>query len=399
MTGEAHQQLHAPRLPGGGGRFGVVVGDVLRAAGAKRPAFVTDQGIAKLPWFPTLVASIENDFAVGVFDGVWGNPVTSQVMAGVDALRAHKADAVIAVGGGAPVDVAKAIALMLHHPGHLFDYEDGKPDGRPVDQAIPYIVAMPTTAGTGSEVGRSSVVSDDETHAKKIIFSPRMLPSVVLADPELTLGLPASTTAATGFDALTHLMEAYLAKGYHPLCDGIALEGIRLVANNLATCVHYAKQVAAGATFTAAQRAEHVSARHAMLDASMMGATAFQKGLGVNHSCAHALSTVCDMHHGLANAVMLKEAMEFNFYHTQERFLAMARAVEPSASKGESFVDWFVALRGECGLPAGLKSAGIDPKHIDALVAVAIADGCHPSNPIPVTAQDFHNIFTEAFKA
>ena len=373
--------------------------DVLRDAGVKRPAFVTDQGIAKLPWFPTLVSSIDGDFEVAVYDGVWGNPVTSQVTAGVDVLRAHKADAVIAVGGGAPVDVAKAIALMLHHPGHLFDYEGGKPDGLPVDQEMPYIVAIPTTAGTGSEVGRSSVVSDDETHAKKIIFTPRMLPSVVLADPELTLGLPAGTTAATGFDALTHLMEAYLAKGWHPLCDGIALQGIRLVANNLGTCVRYAKRVAAGDSFTPAEEAEHLAARHAMLDASMMGATAFQKGLGVNHSCAHALSTVCDMHHGLANAVMLKAAMEFNFYATQERFLAMARAVEPTATKGESFVDWFVALRGECGLPAGLKSAGVDPKHIDDLVAVALADGCHPCNPIPVTATDFHAIFTEAFKS
>ena len=372
---------------------------VLAAAGVKRPAFVTDQGVAKLPWFPELVAALGDDFEVAVYSGVWGNPVTSQVTAGVDALRAHRADGVIAVGGGAPVDVAKAIALMLHHPGHLFDYEDGKPDGLPVDGEMPYIVALPTTAGTGSEVGRSAVVSDDETHAKKIIFTPRMLPSVVLADPELTFGLPASVTAATGFDALTHLVEAYLSKGWHPLCDGIALEGIRLVSDSLGECVRFAKRLGAGDTFTPAEAAAHCQARWNMLDAAMMGATAFQKGLGVNHSCAHALSTVCDMHHGLANAVMLQAAMGFNLPHTRPRFLTMVRAVAPTASEPDSFIDWFVALRGECGLPSGLKSAGVDPAHLDRLVTVALADGCHPCNPVPVTAADFRAIFVEAFES
>ena len=168
-----------------------------------------------------------------VFSDIWGNPVKSQVNDGVDSYKRQRCDGIVAIGGGAALDVAKVIALMIHHPGDLFDYEDGKPGARAVDQAIPFIAALPTTSGTGSEVGRSSVVSDDTTHAKKIIFDPRLLPAKVFADPELTLQLPANITAATGMDALTHLVESYLAKGYHPMCDGIALEGMRLVTKGL----------------------------------------------------------------------------------------------------------------------------------------------------------------------
>ncbi|WOD38178.1 iron-containing alcohol dehydrogenase [Nodosilinea sp. E11] len=367
----------------------------LTALGIQRVLIVTDKDIAQLPWFPELETALVG-FGAVTFSGVWGNPVVSQVNAGIEAWKASGADGIVAIGGGAPMDVAKAIALMAHHPGHLFDYEDGN-STRPIDQPIPPIVAIPTTAGTGSEVGRSAVISDDDTHAKKIVFDPQLLPRVVLADPELLLGLPAKITAATGMDALTHLIEAFLAKGFNPLCDGIALEGIHLVAENLWACVEFAQRSRDGETFDEATAASHLAARGGMLNASMMGAIAFQKGLGVTHSCAHALSTVYDTHHGLANGIMLPAAMRFNLAAAPEQFLRMARVVKPTAMDGQEFVDWIVALSESIGIPASLGALGVEPDGLEPLVAVAIKDGCHPLNPRPVTEDDFYAIYRDAF--
>ncbi|PSN79215.1 alcohol dehydrogenase [filamentous cyanobacterium CCP4] len=367
----------------------------LTALGIQRVLIVTDKDVAQLPWFPELETILVASHAA-TFSGVWGNPVVSQVNAGIDAWKASGADAIIAVGGGAPMDVAKAIALMANHPGHLFDYEDGH-STRAIDQPIPPIVAIPTTAGTGSEVGRSAVISDDDTHAKKIVFDPQLLPKVVLADPELLLGLPAKITAATGMDALTHLIEAFLAKGFNPLCDGIALEGIHLVAQNLKACVDFAQRLQAGERVDEATAVAHLAARGGMLNASMMGAIAFQKGLGVTHSCAHALSTVYDTHHGLANGVMLPAAMRFNLAAEPERFLRMARVVQPGATDGREFVEWIVGLSGAIGIPASLGALGVTSDRLGPLVAVAIKDGCHPLNPRAVTERDFHAIYQDAF--
>ena len=234
------------RIQSGPGAVGLVGGALLEA-GKKRPLIVTDRGLAPLaPVTETQRKLAADGLEVAVFSGIWGNPVKSQVLAGVDAFRAHGADSIVGLGGGAALDVAKAILVMVNHPGDLFDYEDDKPGARPIDREIPYWVSVPTTAGTGSEVGRSSVVSDDETHVKKIIFSPRLLAQRVFLDPELTLRLPAGVTAATGMDALTHLVESYLAKDFHPLCDGIALSGLSIVAQSLAPAVEYARRLEAG---------------------------------------------------------------------------------------------------------------------------------------------------------
>lgn len=363
-----------------------------------RPLVVSDRDIAKFPWFLSLVESLA-DLSIATFSGVWGNPVVSQVDAGLVAYREHGADGIVAIGGGAPMDVAKAIALMAHHPGHLFDYEDGRPDARPVDQPIPSIVAIPTTAGTGSEVGRSTVISDDATHAKKIMFDPQLLPKVVLADPELLLGLPAKITAATGMDALTHLVEAFLAKGTHPICDGIALEGLHLVANHLKDCVSFAQRLAAGDTLSETEQVAHLTARGGMLNASMMGAIAFQKGLGVTHSCAHALSTVCDTHHGLANAMMLPAAMRFNLSAEPKKFLRLAQTVQPGATSGAAFIEWILALRQAIGIPDTLTALGISATTTDRLVDIAMQDGCHQMNPRPVTEADFYALYQDAFAA
>ncbi|MEM6427081.1 MAG: iron-containing alcohol dehydrogenase [Cyanobacteria bacterium P01_D01_bin.128] len=368
----------------------------VQSLGLQRPLVVSDRDIAQLPWFPALVESLA-DLPAATFSGVWGNPVVSQVKAGLVAYQDHQADGIVAVGGGAPMDVAKAIALMAYHPGHLFDYEDGHPDARPVNQPIPPIVAIPTTAGTGSEVGRSTVISDDATHAKKIMFAPQLLPKVVLADPELLLGLPAKITAATGMDALTHLIEAFLAKGLHPICDGIALEGLHLVATHLTACVTFAQQLAAGDALSPVEQSAHLIARGGMLNAAMMGAIAFQKGLGVTHSCAHALSTVCDTHHGLANAIMLPAALRFNLPAEPEKFLRMAQVVQPGATSGEAFIEWVLHLRQAIGIPHTLSALGIPTHTANRLVGVALQDGCHQMNPRPVAETDFYALYEDAF--
>jgi alcohol dehydrogenase class IV len=356
--------------------------DHLRAHDVSRPLVVTDKGVGALGLFTDLVANLA---AGGLeplpFDGVWGNPVKSQVSAGVEAYQAHQADGIVGIGGGAALDVAKAIALMATHPGDLFDYEDEMPGARPIGP-VPHLVALPTTAGTGSEVGRSAVISDDVTHVKKIIFSPHLLADAVLADPELTIDLPAAITAATGVDALTHNIEAYLARNYNPICDGIALEGLRLGAANLARAV---------------ANPHDVEARGAMLMSSMMGAIAFQKGLGIVHSTAHALGTVADLHHGLANAVMIDHALPFNVETSAGRFTVMAQTVGLDDPSSDGFLRWLADLKAEIGMPRSLAATGVEPGDLERLCDVAIADGCHVNNPRPVNRDDFRRIFTEAF--
>ena len=339
---------------------------------------VTDEMLSKLPFFTAYVDELRAaGLTIDVFNGVKGNPVKTQVMAGVEAFKKSGATAILGIGGGAALDVAKAILLMVNHPGDIFDYEDEKPGALPIDREIPYWVAIPTTAGTGSEVGRSTVVADDVTHVKKVIFSPRLLAKAVFADPELTVALPPAVTAATGIDALTHLIEAFLAKGWHPMADGIALEGLHLAAAALPKAFH---------------NPGDLQARADMLMASMMGAVAFQKGLGIVHSCAHALSAVADMHHGLANGVMLDHALAFNSKAVPEKFERLAQAV--GLSNGTDFLPWVKVLKAELKIPATLKEAGVGADKLDALVKVAMADGCHPSNPVAVNEADFRTIFS-----
>ena len=358
------------------------VGAHLKAQGVLRPLLVTDKGLAALPLPKELMDSVRAaGLEPALFSDIAGNPVESSVTGGVAAYRAHKADGIIGLGGGAALDVAKAIALMATHPGALFEYEDGRPDARPIVGDIPYWVALPTTAGTGSEVGRSAVISDAD-HIKRIVFSPKLLARAVFADPELTLGLPAKVTAATGMDALTHCVEAYLAKDYHPICDGIALEGLRLAARALPRCVEVPGDI---------------QARSDMMMASMMGAIAFQKGLGLVHSCAHALSTVADLHHGFANGVMIDSALRFNLESSAEKFVRMAQVVGIADATGEGFLRWLRELKARIGIPAGLKAAGVDRRELERLSSLAFQDSCHQNNPRPCREDDFRQIYTAAF--
>jgi hypothetical protein len=359
----------------------------LRGAGVARPLLVTDRVLAALPMLTELQASL-GGFAVATYAGVHGNPTASQVADGAKACRDHRADAVVGFGGGAALDVAKAVALMAHHPGDVLEYAWDHPQVRPIDREIPHFVALPTTSGTGSEVGRSSVISDDATHVKKIVFSPRLLARAVFADPELTLGLPGPVTAATGMDALTHNVESYLSPACHPLCDGIALEGTRIAARALAAAV---------------REPANIAARSDMMMASMMGAIAFQKDLGAVHSCAHALGTVVDMHHGLANAVMIDHVMRFNLPSAVGRMAELGRVAgcAPAASeeaRAAAFIAWLAALKREIGIPAGL-AGRVQAAQVPALVEIAVRDTCHQTNPRPCTAADFEILFREALAA
>ena len=358
-----------------------LVADHLKSVGIKRPLIVTDKGLAALPLTANIHTNLEaHGLETSVFGGVWGNPVSSQVAAGVAAFKAHKADCVIGLGGGAALDVAKAVALMAVHEGDVLEYAWDHPNVRPITNALPYFIALPTTSGTGSEVGRSSVISHDSTHIKKIIFSPALLARAVFADPELTLDLPAHVTAATGMDALTHNVESYLSPAYHPLCDGIALEGARIAAKAIRTAV---------------KDGRNLQARSDMMMSSLMGAIAFQKDLGAVHSCAHALGTVVDMHHGLANGIMIDHVMRFNASAAADKMAELAR-VCGAGTTPDDFIHWLTALKAELGIPAKLASLGVKAEHIPKLVAIAIDDICHQTNPRPCTRADFEKIFAEA---
>ena len=356
-----------------------LVAQHLQDQGLKRPLIVTDKALGELPVLAEFKTHLQG-LHIAVFSGVFGNPTCSQVMAGSEAFKAHNADCVIGFGGGAALDVAKVVGVAATHDGDILNYVWDHPQVRPIVNPLPYFVALPTTSGTGSEVGRSSVVSENDTHLKRVVFSPKILARCVFADPELTLALPAHVTAATGMDALTHNIESYLSPAYHPLCDGIALEGTR---------------IAAAALLTAVKDPGNLQARSDMMMASMMGAIAFQKDLGAVHSCAHALGAVCDLHHGLANALMIDTVMAWNYESATAKFDELAHVCRV-ASGGAGFVSWLKQLKVSVGIVGNLSSHGVKPEHLPRLVEIATADLCHQTNPRPCTAADFERLFKAA---
>ncbi len=367
--------------------FGVgarkLVADHLLEQGLRRPLIVTDRALAALPVTAEFKGHL-GGLEVAVFDGVFGNPTCAQVMASAAAFKAHQADCVIGFGGGAALDVAKIVGLMAMHEGDVLEYVWDHPQVRPITQPLPYFVALPTTAGTGSEVGRSAVVSENDSHNKRTVFSAKILARMVFADPELTLALPPAITAATGMDALTHNIESYLSPAYHPLCDGIALEGLRIGARALATAV---------------REPANLQARAEMLMSSMMGAIAFQKDLGSVHACAHALGAVCDLHHGLANALMIDTVLAWNHEAVPAKFDALAQAAGiavGSAGGGAAFVPWLRELKAQIGIGGGLAARGVRPEHLPRLVALAEQDFTSQTNPRPASAADYERLFLAA---
>jgi len=368
-------------------RFGAGVIDEiaphLKALGLKRPFIVTDPGLVNLPFLQEILQQLSSSsLAPKVFSQIAKNPVKANVLAGAQEFKKIAADCIIGLGGGASMDVARAIALAIHHHRDLFDYDDALGGDRFITAEIPYFITVPTTSGTGSEVGRSSVISEDLGHQKRILFSPRLMARQVFADPALTLKLPAAITAAVGMDALTHNIEAYFSKGFSPLCDGIALEGIRLTHEALLAATYH----------------PNIENRSKMMMAALMGATAFQKGLGVVHSTAHPLSTIYDTHHGLANAVMLPYGVRFNADTVAEQIKRICKVLDLQELSSNAFIDYLIDLNTKLKMPASLQEMQLDEQSIDRLAALALKDGCHLNNPKAVALADFKLIYQKAFR-
>ena len=358
------------------------LGDYLLKNNLKRPLLVTDKTVSELGFFKEILQDLQlKNISTEVFNDIHKNPVKSDVYKGTDAYDATNRDCIIGIGGGSALDVARAIVLRVFHREDLFKYDDLIGGDIYVTNDVPHFITLPTTAGTGSEVGRSAIIADDETHQKRILFSPKLLAKIVFADPLLTMDVPAHITAATGMDALTHNMEAYLAKMHHPMCEGIAIEGIKLIGSSIINAV----------------KNPDVKSRSNMLIASLMGAVAFQKGLGVVHSLAHPLSALIDTHHGLANAINLPYGMEFNTQSSEEKFRQMAHALELKNDSPQMVVEYLFELNSIIEIPHRLRDIGVKEDHIEILSDLAIADFAHPNNPRPVTRDDFKVLYQKAF--
>ena len=357
------------------------LGDYLLKIELSKPLIVTDANVAQLSFFKEIIEGLKKkNISVEVFADIHKNPVKSDVYKGTEVYDAMQRNAIVGIGGGAALDVARAIALRVNHREDLFKYDDLIGGDVYVTNDIPHFITIPTTAGTGSEVGRSAIIADDETHQKKILFSPKLLAKIVFADPLLTMELPPFITAATGMDALTHNMEAYLAKMPHPLCEGIALEGIYLISQSLEKAVNE----------------PDLESRSKMLIASLMGAVAFQKGLGVVHSLAHPLSSLLDTHHGLANAVNIPYGMQFNISGSENKLKRIARTLNLKEESGEAVVNYLFDLKSKINIPHKLSAIGVNEEHIEELADLAIADFAHPNNPKPVTREDFKELYFKA---
>ena len=349
----------------------------------RRPLLVTDPGLARLPMLARLQSLLSGaGLETALFSDMRPNPVGRDVDAGVAAFRDGRHDGVVAVGGGSALDVGKAIALMSGQKRPLWDFEDVGDNWLRVDPAgVAPTLAVPTTAGTGSEVGRASLIIDEAAHRKVIIFHPAMLPKLVLADPELTAGLPPALTAATGVDALVHNLEAFCSPFYHPIAQGVALEGMRL-AHDWLPAAH-----ADGG---------NLEARAQMLSCSIMGATAFQKGLGGVHALAHPIGAVFDTHHGLANAVLLPYVLVRNRPAIAERLAAAARYLGLAEAGFDGFLAWVLQLRAGLGIPHTLAEIGIGADAAADIGRMAKADPSDGGNPLPLSADDYRAIFLAA---
>ena len=348
-------------------------------AGMKRPLMVTDEGLIASPMIKNALAALKH---AAPFGAVKGNPDSSQVEAGLRAYRAGDHDGVVAFGGGSALDAGKVIAFMSGQTRPLWDFEDiGDWWTRADPAGIAPVVAVPTTAGTGSEVGRAGVILNQETHQKKIIFHPQMMPRIVILDAELTVGLPRGVTAATGIDALVHCFEAFCAPGFHPLADGVALEGMRLIHRYLPRACADGKDI---------------EARAQMLAAASMGATAFQKGLGGVHAIAHPVGSWFNTHHGLTNAVILPYVMTYNRNAIAGKTEIIARVLNLPEPGYNGFLAWVLQLRSELGIPHSLAGIGVSADKAAIIGREAAIDPSAGGNPIPVNAAQLEHIFRAA---
>ena len=344
-----------------------------RAVGMSRPLVVTDRGLADSTIVAQALAVLAADsLKATLFTGVEPNPTDHNLEAGIAAFKSDDHDGVVAMGGGSALDLGKLVAFMCKQTRPVWDFEDiGDYWTRANASAIAPIVAVPTTSGTGSEVGRAGVATHEGMQTKKVIFHPRMMPGVVICDPELVAGLPANLTAWTGMDALVHCLEAYCATGYHPIADGVALEGLKLIRHWLP------RAVADGAD---------LEARTHMMSAAAMGATAFQKGLGAIHSLSHPVGAIYDTHHGLTNAVFIPYVLMFNQPAIKDRMADLARYLELRQPSFQAVVDWILALREQFEIPHTATTLDIEADRLDDLASMAAMDPTASSNPVPVKA-------------
>ena len=359
--------------------------EACRELGMERPLLVTDPGLSALPIVAEAVAiNADAQLKTAVFDQIQGNPTGEDVERGTAALRAGGHDGVIAFGGGSALDVGKAIALMAGQTRPLWDFEDVGDNWKRVDtEAMVPCVAVPTTSGTGSEVGRCSVITNKDEHRKVIIFHANMVPGRVLCDPDLTIGLPAKLTAAVGIDALSHNLEALCAPGYHPMADGIALEGIRQVHLMLERAV---------------RDGADIEARAGMMVASTMGATAFQKGLGAMHSMSHPVGAVIEAHHGLCNAVFMPYVLGFNRSMIESRMTDLARYLDLPHPSFDAVLEWVLGLRERLGIPHSSERLGVIREEIPLLARMGAQDPTAATNPVPLDEGNLTQLFEESLR-
>jgi len=363
----------------------------IQKRGLKSLLLVTDPGLVQIGLPDSVKSTLTSSrLNIEIFDNVHPNPIEEDVTTGVEMYKSGGFDGIIALGGGSAMDVAKTIRFMAVHEPPLAQYDDALGGDAKIVNPMPPLFAIPTTAGTGSEVGRSSVITLKETGRKTIFFHPGLMPDIAVLDPKLTVGLPPHITAATGMDAFTHCAEAYLVDSFHPMADALAVEGMKMIVANLPKVL---------------DEPGNLDARGKMLLAASMGATAFQKGLGMIHSMAHPLSAEFNIHHGLANALLIKFGMEFTIAKTLETSnqalmeklnlignIILNSTTEDVALLPENLNNFIHSL----GISEGLEQHGILPNHISKLAQLAFEDSCHATHPFPVSIEDFHAVYTRA---
>lgn len=366
----------------GAGRI-AELSEAVRATDMHRPLVVTDPQLAALPMIDAIVSDLgAAGLEAGMFRDVQANPVAANVVSGVEMLRSGRYDGVVAIGGGSALDAGKVIAFMHGQSRPIWDFEDiGDWWKRADTNGILPIIAVPTTAGTGSEVGRAGVITDEASHTKKVIFHPLMMPRITICDPELTVGMPGMITAGTGMDALAHCLEAYCGPFYHPMADGIAIEGMRLVRDNLPA---------------AYSDPGNIEARTHMMSAAMMGATAFQKSLGAIHALSHPVGALHGTHHGLTNAVFMPYVLSFNRPKVEEKLVRLSSYLGlPATFSG--FMDWVLELRSTLAVPHTLAELIEDDSNFATMSAMAPLDPTAGGNPIPIDAEACLELYRRAW--
>lgn len=356
----------------------------LKELSISRPLIVTDPQFSENENFKKMIEHLSKDsIQFSIFTDIKGNPTGKNVSDGVLKFNADANDGVIAIGGGSALDAGKAIAFMSKQKENLWFFEDvGDNWTKAIIKDMPKVIAIPTTAGTGSETGRASLIVDEDTYTKKIIFHPSILPDLVILDPELTISLPAHLTAATGMDALAHCLEAYCSEVYHPMAHGIAIEGVRIIKNNLVD---------------AFKDPENLFARSQMLVSSPMGSTAFQKGLGAIHSLSHPINAIHDLHHGLTNAIFMPYVIKFNQSVIEEKMERLSKYIELKNQSFDGFLEWILDLRKQLSIPHTLKELNVK-FDFDKLSKMALVDPSTPTNPIVLSQEDMKVLYLNSYE-